>query len=289
VPPPPVITPPTVTPVSPTDGGPTTLVSGPPSTRTSTVLVGALTVPPLGPVVTTNSPASTSDFAPQLALALSEGPLGGSFGSTTNAAPAGTTASSTTTGTVLAVLATPVIPPSALNGGADATEGDAGSTAAADLAGASADRVVVASAAPLGFFASAAAANAIAATDALWMLNQPAQWIDGLLHTSGLALRGWDRWLAQTGPQLKPFETSVALGQVNEAPTQTVSSSDEPSADGAGAPLAVVASGGPFSSGQFWWGATAFLCVVWGALNGHKWLAARRTRQDQAPTLKPDG
>jgi hypothetical protein len=282
--PPVVIAPPSVTPAPPTDGGPPT-ISGTSAIHTPPVSIAALTVPPLGRVAPVISPATHSDLTAQLALALSEGPLGSS--SPANATSGNATPSSASTGAVLAFLATPLLAPSATNGGADATEGDAGAAAVADLPGPSGSTMAAASELQLGTIASAATANAIAATDALWMLHQPAEWIDALLHKSGEALWGWELWLTQTPPQLKPIETGFGVGQDGQAPTQMASGAGD-SAATVEAPGAAVPSGGPLSSGSFWWGATAFLCVVWGALNGHKWLVARRSRQDQLPALKQD-
>jgi len=221
-----------------------------------------------------HNPSANAEFGPQLSLALSEGPLGGSQASTTNALSGASTPSPTATGAVLALIATPVITPSALTGGADAAEGDSGSLALA------------ASAVQFRSLASTATANAIAAADALWILNPPAAWIDGLLHQSGDVLKGLESWLAQTSPQPKTVGMGVALGQADPVQTPVANDPEDLGAAGTEAPQAAATSSGPLVSGSFWWGATAFLCVVWGALNGHKWLAARRARQDQAPALK---
>jgi hypothetical protein len=225
-----------------------------------------------------NGPANNPGIAPQLALALSEGPLGGVRAPATNTPGVESSPSSGNASAFLVVFATPVLVPQASNSGGDSTPDDVATALAADLSGTAGEGQI-------GSLLLQRAAYALPESDLLWILNQPFAITKALLHSGGETLEGFDRWLADR-PMPQGTEPVPSQASVENGPA---SADSDPDARGAEYPAVATSWTDQLFSRPFWWGATSLLCLVWGALNGHKWLLARRERRQEMPAVVHEG
>ncbi len=215
--------------------------------------------PDTGPVVT-QAPAPTAPgIPPQLAFALGEGPLGGVRGQATftNTVPDSATPGAGI-GSLLAVVTTPLLGTTVNNSGGDESLVVDGLTAVVrtvpQLVPGTAGNLVV--------------------PDVSWVFTQPAALARVVLSGGVETLEGFDRWLASL-PQASPPQAVSADNPAETAPGPV----DEVVEVSVAAPSWTETLG----YRPFWWSATAVLTAVWVALNGQKWLAARR---GQKPELR---
>jgi hypothetical protein len=202
---------------------------------------------------------------PQLALALSEGPLGGVRGQTLNLPPSIDLTPPTGSATgILVALATPLVGPTPLLNGGDDTFLTTNSSLAAAVGGSIVGR-------------NEDLPPTVAVWDVAWLVRQTPALAQTVLHHGVGTMESLDAMLASLHAPASPSESLANSGQM---PAEAVAP-DADLAETAPAPAAPSWTDS-LSYGPFWWGAATVLSFVWGAFHGHKWLAGRRERQ---PTL----
>ncbi len=223
-------------------------------------------------VVSINNPANASGIPPQLAQALSDGLLGGVRGrDATTGTPTDSGTPVVNASPLLTAVAAIMVPSPVLAGGGDFTQ-VAVVTAAEDFV-------------PVFQTGSAISTSELplyAARDGVWLINQPGPIADAVTRGGVEAVEVFGRlWgsLPKPAESLDRPEGVAEVGPPLSPPSQGGAGGVPAALVAEETPAAVVPWTESLANRPFWWTATTVLSFGWGALNGHKWLVARRGRR----------
>ncbi len=211
------------------------------------ILTVSASNPVVAPVVAVPTAPVSPGIPSQLALALSEGPVGGVRGQGVIAGDP--TRSAPGTGAALVLLTTPLF--------GSPTFSDGGDSGPAELVS-----IVEILPAP-----ALVGSGGFVVPNVEWVLTQPAAVVQMIAREGAATVAYFDRWLAYN-PAPQP-----TLSDPLAAPSP-VAIADLPVAEFVEAPSSSWTESLAYR--PFWWGATLFLTFVFGGLHGQKWLARRQ-------------